>query len=1017
MRVLIVSDYSPTEVHGIALHVRNLVLELRRLGHDVAAFTCKSGRTLERQGYECDHLDVYRSMGLCVTNYWNRGNQICLAPGCNLLSSMRSWKPDIIHVFFPTAIAWVIFAWARVLGVPTYASHHVDMVHYVDAYVRCRSLRNFADYLYTFGARIPAMACSDANVAPSLASMRKECLFLDSYWASSYGGVKAVCMLQQESSSDARARPMITNSSAQSTTSSPRRIGGGNKAKAVVKEKKNKLPDDADSQGVPVVNNGSSTGRGVSLVVAPVDSAPEKSEDTQVEVPSSPQSIMNRKIGSFGEPTATCGSFISALCESWVRSLSGNCIQKRMFVRGGRRAVYTQRDYMVIPTAVPSIFTTGGSSSSTAGVVSKSDASRRRDAKNGAFSSSADVVPNGDRTRNMSRTISPGRAGVPADGQSPRRAAPASRPPPASRMSRALSSVMSPSKRDDSQSRILEDTPTVHVASSSPTNVVSSSSNHLPTPSAVKNGVVPPLSTEEARVRLRRALGSDIKQERKIVLMVNRLAPEKHVELAIDVISNFPEEYHLVICGDGPSRIQLEGQAIELAARRAEACSSSRTSTNNTTSSSHELELKSVLRTQLTEGTKRMRAFLENQPFVDVADEERLHKDEEDAINKDVVEQAPTTNKSREQDSTDETGTTSASGGEGTTGVSLSVSTAKSRAELNFWRKMGTNPCSGRTKSSGEQPPSNNVETTKQSRKILSPAQAKAAQKDNRGSTSSTNLPTATSTSAAVASSSPSRRGYAYSRSTSTAKQVVALNVTFCGAVPNELLPILFYSGSDLFLTCSESETFGITLLEALGCDLLPVMPSTSPVFREFYGDVLGDYMFADRQGLHDILASHHRQTTTAHISSRPGRRGPGAGTSSVNETRTASLTRTLSPPRNNTNTTRSTPSTTASSAATSAKGRRITQEDHDRNIGSTVSTSTCVPPLSASFSASVSRSKATSASSKEFVRELRRKLEGKVFFCWRTSAEETVRQYEKVIGHTQRVGAQKKLEAPPGLY
>lgn len=63
------------------------------------------------------------------------------------------------------------------------------------------------------------------------------------------------------------------------------------------------------------------------------------------------------------------------------------------------------------------------------------------------------------------------------------------------------------------------------------------------------------------------------------------------------------------------------------------------------------------------------------------------------------------------------------------------------------------------------------------------------------------------------------------------------VNITFCGVIPNAVLPINFYSGADFFLTASESETFGITLVEALGCNVLPIMPRC-PVFDEFYGEL-----------------------------------------------------------------------------------------------------------------------------------------------------------------------------------
>lgn len=115
MRVLVVSDYCPTEVHGIALHVRNLVLELvETLSHEVLVFTCKSGKYMAEREKQA-HLfvsaklrDCYKCMGVCVTNIWNTGNRICVLPGWELFQAMEKWKPDVLHLFFPSAVAMAV---------------------------------------------------------------------------------------------------------------------------------------------------------------------------------------------------------------------------------------------------------------------------------------------------------------------------------------------------------------------------------------------------------------------------------------------------------------------------------------------------------------------------------------------------------------------------------------------------------------------------------------------------------------------------------------------------------------------------------------------------------------------------------------------------------------------------------------------------------------------------------------------------------------------------------------------
>merc|ERR1719424_222996 len=60
-----------------------------------------------------------------------------------------------------------------------------------------------------------------------------------------------------------------------------------------------------------------------------------------------------------------------------------------------------------------------------------------------------------------------------------------------------------------------------------------------------------------------------------------------------------------------------------------------------------------------------------------------------------------------------------------------------------------------------------------------------------------------------------------------------ALPVTFVGNLSQTALPP-FYRAADLFITCSTSETYGLTVLEALACGTPVVLPHC-PVFNELW--------------------------------------------------------------------------------------------------------------------------------------------------------------------------------------
>ena len=71
--------------------------------------------------------------------------------------------------------------------------------------------------------------------------------------------------------------------------------------------------------------------------------------------------------------------------------------------------------------------------------------------------------------------------------------------------------------------------------------------------------------------------------------------------------------------------------------------------------------------------------------------------------------------------------------------------------------------------------------------------------------------------------------------------------VTFLGAVKHSDVPVL-YRAADCFVTCSRSETFGLTLAEAIACGT-PVAYPACAVFDELYREVLPSAWRYDADG------------------------------------------------------------------------------------------------------------------------------------------------------------------------
>jgi len=90
-------------------------------------------------------------------------------------------------------------------------------------------------------------------------------------------------------------------------------------------------------------------------------------------------------------------------------------------------------------------------------------------------------------------------------------------------------------------------------------------------------------------------------------------------------------------------------------------------------------------------------------------------------------------------------------------------------------------------------------------------------------------------------------------------------SVTFLGEIENVKLPP-YYRGSDAFLTCSDNETCGITILEALAVGL-PIVFPIYDVFEELYGRMLDtSYEINNPLSLIDAITRALQQSTSKTI-------------------------------------------------------------------------------------------------------------------------------------------------------
>eukprot|EP01062_Namystynia_karyoxenos_P060033 TRINITY_DN514_c0_g1_i2.p1 TRINITY_DN514_c0_g1~~TRINITY_DN514_c0_g1_i2.p1 ORF type:complete len:738 (+),score=235.68 TRINITY_DN514_c0_g1_i2:82-2295(+) len=161
-RVLIITDYMPPQVHGIAVRCHNYVEYLRAQGDEVVVFTTFKS---ELKSFDYPTLPS-------VMNPFNTTNRVSFAPGLVLSWNLAMYQWDVVHVVFPSLLGLFVLPVCWIRGIPTYCSHHVDMDYYGHRYVG-NVLAAMGNRLYRTLSLAPAVYLASANAAPSLSFLRQ----------------------------------------------------------------------------------------------------------------------------------------------------------------------------------------------------------------------------------------------------------------------------------------------------------------------------------------------------------------------------------------------------------------------------------------------------------------------------------------------------------------------------------------------------------------------------------------------------------------------------------------------------------------------------------------------------------------------------------------------------------------------------------------------------------------------------------------------------------------------------
>lgn len=164
MRIALFTDTFPPQINGVANHVATLAEQLVKRGHAVCVVTVSADKAWGGVMQSSSGFEI-----IAVPSFWMPGTAdlrtAMLSP--MLLSELRLFLPDIIHVHAPMALGWAGVWCARRLKIPIVGTHHT----FFDVYFKEAGLPQVQGlswkYVHTFYNKCaqviaPSVAMKDA---------------------------------------------------------------------------------------------------------------------------------------------------------------------------------------------------------------------------------------------------------------------------------------------------------------------------------------------------------------------------------------------------------------------------------------------------------------------------------------------------------------------------------------------------------------------------------------------------------------------------------------------------------------------------------------------------------------------------------------------------------------------------------------------------------------------------------------------------------------------------------------
>jgi len=148
MKILLATESYYPNIDGGAIAQHNLVLELRKRGHEVCVIApgYSHKKTVEKE----DGTTIYRTKGIKLPLYMNGRYHFSLFPYFQVKKIIKNFKPDIVNICSPYPIGISTYICARRQNIPVVGSIHILPGNMITPFHKLKNQERIENYSWKY---------------------------------------------------------------------------------------------------------------------------------------------------------------------------------------------------------------------------------------------------------------------------------------------------------------------------------------------------------------------------------------------------------------------------------------------------------------------------------------------------------------------------------------------------------------------------------------------------------------------------------------------------------------------------------------------------------------------------------------------------------------------------------------------------------------------------------------------------------------------------------------------------